>query len=62
MILGKKINNELSLYVKKTIIERRHEVVLLEITFGEECNFKKYIENIWHVATYNLSRHVGVSE
>ena len=62
MILGKKINNELSLYVKRTKIERRHEVVLLEITFGEECNFKKHIENICHVAKYNLSCHVRVSE
>ena len=35
MILGKKINSELS-YVKKTKIERGHEVVLLEITFSEE--------------------------
>ena len=51
MILGKKINNDL--YVKRIKIERRHEVVLLEITLGEECNFKKHIENICHVAKYN---------
>ena len=50
MSLGKKINNELSVYVKRAKIERCHEVVLLEITFGEECNFKKHIENICHVA------------
>ena len=62
MILGKKINNELSLYVKRTKIERRHEVVPLEITFSEECNFKKHVENICHVAKYNLSCHVRVSE
>ena len=62
MILGKKINNELSVYVKRAKIERCHEVVLLEITFGEECNFKKHIENICHVAKYNLSYHVRVSE
>ena len=62
MILGKKTNNELILYVKRTKIERRHEVVLLKITFGEECNFNKHIENICHVAEYNLSWHVQVSE
>ena len=47
MILEKKINNELSV---EDQIERHHEVALLEITFGEECNFKKHIENICHVA------------
>ena len=62
MILGKKINNELSLYVKRTKIERHHEVVLLEITFDEEWNFKKHIENICHAAKYNLSCQVRVSE
>ena len=62
MILGKKINNELSLYVKRTKIERRHELVLLEITFDEEWNFKKHIENICHAAKYNLSCQVRVSE
>ena len=35
MILGKKIINELSVYVKRSKIERRHKAVLLEITFGE---------------------------
>ena len=35
---------------KEDQIKRHHEVVLLEITFGEECNFKKQIENICHVA------------
>ena len=62
MILRKKINNELSLYGKRTKIERRHEVVHLEIIFGEVCNFKKHIENICHVAKYDLSCHVRVSE
>ena len=62
MILRKKINRELSLYVKRTKIKRRHEVVLLEIKFGEECNFKKDRENISYVAKYNLSCHVQVSE
>ena len=62
MILRKKINSELSLYVKRTKIERRHEVVLLEIKFGEECNFKKDRENISYVAKYNLACHVQVSE
>ena len=62
MILGKKIHSELSLCVKRTKIERHHEVVLLETIFGEECNFKKHIENICHVAKYNLSCHVRVSE
>ena len=62
MILRKKINRELSLYVMRTKIKRRHEVVLLEIKFGEECNFKKDRENISSVAKYNLSCHVQVSE
>ena len=62
MILRKKINRELSLYVKRTKIKRRHEVVLLEIKFGEECNFKKDREHISSVAKYNLSCHVQVSE
>ena len=50
IILGKKINNELTLYVKRIKIERRPEVMLLDITFGEECNFKKHIENIYDIA------------
>ena len=62
MILGKKIDNELSGYVKRTKIERRHQVVLLEITFSEECNFRKHIENICHVAKHPVSCHVRVSE
>ena len=62
MILANKINNELSVYVIRTKIERRHEVVLLEITFGEECNFKVHIEYISYVEKYNLSCHVRVSE
>ena len=62
MILAKKINNELSVYVKRTKIERRHEAVFLEITFGEECNFKMHIENICHAEKYNLSCQVRVSE
>ena len=62
MILRKKINSELSLFIKRTKIKRRHEVVLLEIQFGEECNFKKDRENICFVAKYNLSCHVQVSE
>ena len=62
VIPGKKRNNELTLYVKRTKIESRHEVLLLEITFCEECNFKKYIENICHVAKCNLSWQLRVSE
>ena len=62
MILGKKIDNELSGYVKRTKIERRYQVVLLEITFSEECNFRKHIENICHVAKHHVSCHVRVSE
>ena len=62
VIPGKKRNNELTIYVKRTKIESRHEVLLLEITFCEECNFKKHIENICHVAKYNLSWHIRVSE
>ena len=62
MILGKKIDNELSGYVKRTKIERRHQVVLLEITFSEECNFRKHIENICHAAKHHVSCHVRVSE
>ena len=62
MILAKKVNNELSVYVIGTKIERRHEVVLLEITFGEECNFKMHIENISYVEKYNLSCHIRVLE
>ena len=40
MILAKKINNELSVYVKRTKIESRHEAVFLEITFGEDATLK----------------------
>ena len=59
MIFGKKIMNY-QYMVKRTKIERHHEVVLLEITFGEECNFKKHIDNICHVAKYNLPCHIQV--
>ena len=54
MIFGKKIMNY-QYMVKRTKIERHHEVVLLEITFGEECNFKKHIDNI---CLQNITYHV----
>ena len=52
MILRKKINIDLSLYLNGTKIERWHEVVLLWVTIGEELNFKKYIMNLCRVAKY----------
>ena len=56
MILGNKVNNELSVYVKTSWSSASGN------TFGEECNFKKHIENIPHVAKYNLLCHVRIPE
>ena len=52
--IWKKINNDSSLYLNETNIERSHEVVLLGVTIGKELNFKKHIKNICHLSKYKL--------
>ena len=53
---------DLSLYKNRTKIERSQEVMLLEVTFGEEFNFKKHREyllgsKIW-ITLFSADRKV----
>ena len=52
MILGK--DQQWFIRLNRTKIERSDELVLLGVTFGDEFNFKKHMENICQVAKYGL--------